>query len=64
MFILVSLLAKGLGGFASLPISLYDLFLRRFWLWGSAGALFALTPFVVARVMAELAAEQKGILFD
>lgn len=64
LFIVLGLLAAAIGILAGLPVSLYDLFWRRYWLWGSVGALLALAPLIVAHFVSELIAAQKGLFFE
>lgn len=60
----LGLSAAALGLFFGLPISLWDIFSRRFRLWGFIGVLIALTPLPLSNFVSDLAAESIGFTFD
>jgi hypothetical protein len=63
-FVASTLFGALIGLFAGLPLSIRDLFWRRFRVWGIVGAALAFTPVLTAGFVSELAAWQLNLIWD
>ena len=64
LFIAFSLLGTLVGLLAAFPISIRDLFWRRFWVWGIVGTFLAFTPLFTAGFVSDLAVWQLNVFWD